>query len=193
MLVGKGFSRVYNLSGGIKAWEKTTAIGPEDMGMEFFTGRESGEESIIVAYGLEEGLREFYLAMRKRTSAQEAVNLFTKLAEVEVLHQERLIALYQEMTGKQVSRVDFIDSTVTPALEGGMTTEDYLDRFHPDLNSITDILSLAMSIEAQALDLYQRVSDQAKDVKARDALQQIANEERVHLQHLADYMDQQAG
>ena len=40
MLAGKGFSRVYNLSGGIKAWEKATAIGPEDLGMEFFTGKE---------------------------------------------------------------------------------------------------------------------------------------------------------
>jgi len=183
---------VYNLSGGIKAWEKATAIGPEDLGMEFFTGKESGEDSIIVAYGLEEGLREFYLAMRERTSDKVASDLFGKLAEVELVHQERLIVLYQEVTGKQVSIEDFADSTVTPALEGGMTTEEYLVHLHPDLNSITDILSLAMSIEAQALDLYQRASDQAKDGATREALQQIANEERVHLQRLADYMDQQA-
>jgi len=193
MLAGNGFSRVYNLSGGIKAWEKATAIGPEDLGMELFTGRESAEESIIVAYGLEEGLCEFYLAMHKKTSDEGASRLFIKLADIEILHQERLVALYQEITGKQVSIANFANSTVTPALEGGMTTEDYLARFHPDLNSITDILSLAMSIEAQALDLYQRASDQTNNVKARDALQQIADEERVHLQRLADYMDKNVG
>lgn len=193
MLAGKGFSRVYNLSGGIKAWENVTALGSEDQGMEFFTGKESVEECIIVAYGLEEGLREFYLAMHEKTSDEEAGSLFIKLADIEILHQERLVILYQEMTGKQVSMEAFFNSTVAPALEGGLTTEDYLARFHPDLNSITDILSLAMSIEAQALDLYQRASDQAPDVKARDALQQIANEERVHLRRLADYMDQKTG
>lgn len=193
MLAGKGFTRVYNLSGGIRAWEKATAVGPEDQGMEFFTGKESAEDSIIVAYGLEEGLREFYLAMQEKTSDEEVSALFAKLADIEILHQERLLALYLEITGKQVSMANFSNFTVAPALEGGMTTEAYLARFHPDLKSITDILSLAMSIEAQALDLYQRASDQAKDAKSRDALQQIANEERAHLQYLADYMDQKAG
>lgn len=190
MLAGKGFTKIYNLSGGIKAWEKATAVGSEDQGMEFFTGQESAEDSIIAAYGLEEGLREFYLTMQDKTSEQEAINLFAKLADIEILHQERLVQMYNEMTGKEVGMADFSADTVAPALEGGMSTQEYLDRFHPDLNSTTDILSLAMSIEAQALDLYQRASDKAKDVGSRDALQQIANEERAHLQRLADYMDQ---
>jgi len=192
MLAGKGFTRVYNLSGGIKAWEKATAIGPEDQGMALFTGKESPEDSIIVAYGLEEGLREFYLTMQERTTDTEASVLFAKLAEIEFLHQERLLVLYQTITGKETTMETFADTTVSPALEGGMTTEEYLARFHPDLDSVTDILSLAMSIEAQALDLYQRAANQATDTQSQEALQQIANEERAHLQHLAELMDKKA-
>jgi len=192
MLAGKGFTRVYNLSGGIKAWEKATAIGPEDQGMALFTGKESPEDSIIVAYGLEEGLREFYLTMQERTTDTEASVLFAKLAEIELLHQERLLVLYQTITGKETTMETFADTTVSPALEGGMTTEEYLARFHPDLDSVTDILSLAMSIEAQALDLYQRAANQATDTQSQEALQQIANEERAHLQHLAELMDKKA-
>jgi len=190
LLAGKGFSKIYNLSGGIKAWEKVTATGPEDQGMELFDGRESAEQSIIVAYGLEEGLRDFYLTMAQKSPQEKASALFVKLADIETLHQDRLLALYNQATGHQVSQEDFADTIVSSALEGGMTTEEYLARFHPDFNSMADILSLAMSIEAQALDLYQRAANKAKDLKTRDALQQIANEERTHIQYLADYMDQ---
>lgn len=193
MLAGKGYTKIYNLSGGIKAWEKVTATGPEDQGMELFTGKESAEESIIIAYGLEEGLRDFYLTMEKQSSHETARSLFAKLAQIETLHQKRLLVLYNELTGTQASQAEFSNSIVSPALEGGMTTEEYLSRFNPDPNSITDIVSLAMAIEAQALDLYQRASDKNKDEKARGALQQIAAEERTHIQLLADYVDQNVG
>lgn len=190
MLAGKGFSKIYNLSGGIKAWEKVTAVGPEDQGMELFTGQENAEESIVVAYGLEEGLREFYLTMEEDSSDETARTLFNTLARVESIHQERLLDLYKGVTGKDVTQEEFSDSIVSSALEGGMTTQEYLSRFQPDLNSITDVISLAMGIEAQALDLYQRASTRANNDRARDILQQIAGEERTHLQYLADYMDQ---
>jgi rubrerythrin len=194
MLAGKGFTKIYNLSGGIKAWEKEIAYGPADHGMALFSGNERVEDCIIVAYGLEEGLRDFYLTMQEQTTDSNARSLFAKLAEIEVLHQQRLVKIYGEVTGSQVEMTEFADSIVSPGMEGGMTTREYLARFHPDLSSLTDILSLAMSIEAQALDLYQRASFTASDTEAKKVLQQIANEERVHIQYLADYMDQyQAG
>jgi len=181
------------MSGGIKAWENETAVGPEDQGMELFSGSESGEDYLIVAYGLEEGLRDFYLSMLDETADEAVRALFSKLAQFETLHQQSILALYNKIADTAVSQEDFADSIVAPALEGGMTTEEYLARFNPDLESITDILSLAMSIEAQALDLYQRASNQATDDTARKTLQQVADEERTHLRYLADYMDEQAG
>ena len=164
MLAGKGFTKIYNLSGGIKAWEKETAYGPEDQGMTLFSGNEGVEACIVVAYGLEEGLREFYLTMQERTRDEEAQALFAKLAEIEVLHQQRLVEMYNDVTGKSTDMKEFSSSIVTPEMEGGMTTEEYLARFHPDLESLTDILSLAMSIEAQALDLYQKAAFTTEDV-----------------------------
>ncbi len=161
--------------------------------MELFSGKESAEDYIVVAFGLEDGLREFYLSMASQVQDEGASSLFSKLADIEVLHQDRLLGLYKKVTGEQAEKEDFAARVAAPALEGGMTTEEYLSRFHPDMNSITDILSLAMSIEAQALDLYQRASFQAADAKTRDALQQIADEERTHLQYLADYMDKNVG
>ena len=41
-----------------------------------------------------------------------------------------------------------------PAMEGGLTTAEYLARYRPDLENPADVVSLAMAIEAQALDHF---------------------------------------
>jgi rubrerythrin len=189
MLSGKGFKNVYNLSGGIRAWNNEIAVGPPDLGLHLFSGKESTEETIIVGFGLEQGLREFYLDMANRVVSAEAKSLFIKLADIEILHQEHLFKLYQDITGTTVSMEDFSTGTVQPAMEGGLSTKEYLNLYNPDLESEQDILSLALSIEAQALDLYQRAADNSPDDNSRKILQQIANEERAHMKRLAHYLD----
>ena len=61
--------------------------------------------------------------------------------------------------------------------------------FQPDWESPVDIISLAMSIEAQALDLYARAAARSDDPRSRKALKKIAEEERVHLEQLGELMD----
>ena len=69
-------------------------------------------------------------------------------------------------------------------MEGGLTTEEYLKLYEPDLEVTEDVISLAMAIEAQALDLYQRSADRAETEANKNTLMQIANEERSHLEQL---------
>jgi rubrerythrin len=185
MLAGKGFKEVYNLTGGIKAWNSDTAFGPEELGLDLFDGNESPEETLVVAYSLEEGLREFYLAMLKKVSDEKTGQLFQKLAEIEMKHQDRIFDQYIGLTATQLTREEFAEKIVSPAMEGGLTTEEYLERYPLDLNVTSEIVSMAMAIEAQALDLYQRASDQASNEKNKSFLLQIADEERIHLQQLA--------
>lgn len=64
-----------------------------------------------------------------------------------------------------------------------------MNLFQPDWESAKDIIELAMSIEAQALDLYVRAADRSSNSKSREALIQIADEERVHLRQLGKLMD----
>lgn len=184
MLAGKGFREVYNLSGGIKAWNSDTAFGSEEVGMDLFSGSESPEESLIIAYAMEEGLREFYLDMFKKVKDQNARDLFQKLSEIEVKHQDRIFSQYMEIIDKPISREEFGKKIVAPAMEGGMTTGEYLSRYPLDLEVTSEIVSMAMAIEAQALDLYGRASEHATDDKSKTILLQIADEERAHLQQL---------
>lgn len=189
MLSGKGFKEVYNLSGGIRAWEHKTAMGPEDLGLHLFSGTEKTEETLAVAYGLEQGLRDFYLSMAAKVRSEEAKKLFTKLADIEILHQNRIVDLHDQLTGIRRSKEDFAGNVVEKAMEGGLTTEQYLALYRPDLDSVPEIVSLAMSIEVQALDLYQRAAQRAADHDSRLLLLQIAQEERAHLEQLGRLLD----
>jgi len=184
VLAAKGFREVMNLSGGIKAWNSQKAVGPEDQGLSLFSGRESPEETLLTAYSLEEGLREFYLSMAGRVKADNARRLFAKLATIEVKHQDRIFNEYRRLSGAAVSREEFARNVVAPAMEGGLTTQDYLERYQPDLEVPEEVISLAMAIEAQALDLYQRAADRAGAGESGAVLSQIANEERAHLEQL---------
>ena len=81
MLAGKGFEDVVNLSGGFKAWKGETAVGREDLGLDLFTGDESPEKTLAVAYSLEAGLRDFYTSMIPRIKNKDAQNIFQKLPD----------------------------------------------------------------------------------------------------------------
>ena len=172
------------MAGGIKAWNSNQAIGSEDLGLQLFTGREPPQETLVVAYSLEEGLREFYVSMIPGVKNENARQLFEKLAAIEVKHQDRIFAEYCRITGTDVNRDEFEKEVVVPAMEGGLTTEQYLKLYQPDLEVVEEVISLAMAIEAQALDLYQRASERAASEESRGTLMQIANEERAHLAQL---------
>jgi sulfur-carrier protein adenylyltransferase/sulfurtransferase len=184
VLAAKGFREVFNLTGGIKAWSSAKAVGPQDLGLGLFSGKETPEETLVVAYALEEGLFEFYQSMVPKVTNKNARRLFGKLAAIEVKHQDRIFNEYIRMTGAAVSREDFAQKTVTPAMEGGLTTVEYLNRYQPDLEKAEDVVAMAMAIEAQALDLYQRAADESKTAESKTVLRHIADEERAHLEQL---------
>ncbi len=185
---------MYNLAGGIKAWGKEVAVGPEEMGLHLFSEKTSAEEAIIAGFGLEMGLRDFYLSLQQQVGKESTQSLFALLAEIEIRHQERLLKLYTELTGEKISLEDFAQKIVEPAMEGGLTTEEYLRLYQTDLASEIEVLGLAMAIEAQALDLYSRAAERGREHKGfREVLLQIAEEERSHMARLSTFIDQYQG
>jgi sulfur-carrier protein adenylyltransferase/sulfurtransferase len=191
-LAGKGYEHVINLSGGFKAWNGQAAYGAEEAGVDIFAELDSVESILATAYSLEEGLRDFYLRMLDRVQDEKIKSVFRLLADIEIKHKDRLFAEYTRLTGKD-DRGAFECRFVTPLMEGGMTTEEYMDRFKPDFGSPVDVISLAMSIEAQALDLYIRSAAWTQNDDNRALLEQIASEEKVHLERLGQLMDELVG
>ena len=190
MLSGKGYQTVYNLKGGYKAWNGEAAAGPQTSGLELFSGSESLEDLIVTAYGLEHGLQELYETMQTRVDNDQVRRLFERLARIEQVHKERIFDEYKKLNPDVADRADFEQDIVVQALEGGMTTEEVVGRMQPVQGSLSGILDLAMSVEAQALDLYQRAADSQPDEDGRLFLEQLVDEERSHLAQLGKLMDQ---
>ncbi|GAB6110639.1 rhodanese-like domain-containing protein [Desulfomicrobium escambiense] len=188
-LAGKGYDQVINLSGGFKAWTGQAAYGPEEEGVDLFAELDSAEQILATAYSLEDGLRDFYLRMQERAYDEKLKSVFRLLADIEIKHKDRLFEEYTRLTGKD-DRGAFECTFVTPLMEGGMTTQEYLERFKPDMDSPVDVVSMAMSIEAQALDLYMRAAVWTTDDENRAILEQIASEEKSHLARLGQLLDE---
>ncbi len=189
MLAGKGFDDVYNLSGGFKGWKSEAAFGKEELGLELFTGNESPAETLVVAYSLEQGLGDFYQSMIPKVKNDDVKNLFQMLFEIEIKHKDRIFAEYVRISGESETREEFEKQTVGKAVEGGLTTQEYTNYFKPDWESAKDIIELAMSIEAQALDLYMRVADRIDNQQSKKTLVQISIEEQMHLKQLGKLME----
>lgn len=189
LLAGQGFKEIYNLTGGIKAWQGLKAVGPAEVGIALLTGHETPEEIVILAYGMEEGLRAFYSEMASQGKDKEVEDLFNKLARIEVIHKQKLFELYKNFE-KDVPDMETFEQNVIPnVMEGGLNAEEFLELNQSALQTIPDVLNMSMMIEAQALDLYLRYSIKSEDEKTKNVLYDIAEEEKAHLRHLGNLMD----
>jgi len=187
-LDGQGFKEAYNLKGGIQGWHGLKAAGPAELGMAFISGEEAPEEIIIIAYGMEEGLGSFYTDMLSKVKDKAVSDLFAQLAEIENRHKRRLFELYESIEGAVTDVQVFEDRILPEVMEGGLSTEEFINLNRLVLDSIPGVLDMAMTIEAQALDLYLRHASKAKNDQTKNVLHQIADEEKAHLKHLGNLM-----
>jgi rubrerythrin len=188
----RGFKEVYNLKGGIKAWEGLKAAGPAEMGMALLRGDETSQEIIVLAYGMEDGLALFYKNLAERIDDPEVIGVLTKLAKIEQKHKQRLFDLYLTLEPAITEKDAFESDIVSEVMEGGFTTEEFMEQNKDSLKTVTDVLNIAMMLESQAMDLYMRYSEKAKDEKSKTVLYDIAEEEKAHLKTLGRLMDERA-
>jgi rhodanese-related sulfurtransferase/rubrerythrin len=189
LLSGFGFQEVYNLQGGIKAWQGLKAVGPRELNLALVRGDETPPEMIALAYGMEMGLGIVYRQMIERSDDHELRSLLSKLADIETRHQERLLELLAEI-GSPIADTDAYEANLRPSiLEGGLNLNDFMKENESFFGSVQDVLELAMMIETQALDLYLRFADKSINELTKAALFAIADEEKAHLNSLGDLME----
>lgn len=158
--------------------------------MELLRGDESPAEITVFAYGMETALGGFYRTMAERGTDEELMSLFTNLAGIEQKHKEILFTLYSEFEPSGMDRNEFESKMVSPLMEGGFNTEDFMQQNEPHMKTVPDVLTVAMMVETQALDLYLRYADGSTDVRAKDVFFKIADEEKVHLAALGRLLEE---
>lgn len=192
MLAQRGFKEVYSLKGGIRAWDGLTAAGPAEQGLGLITGREDRGQMLLIAYGLEAGLRAFYLALAPRAGGGEARALCRALADIEARHQDALWRLHAAGGGDGLEREEFARQAGAAVMEGGETVAEALDARLAAGFGPAELVGEAMALEAQALDLYLRFSHKLREGQAKAALYDLAQEEKAHLTALGGLLDKLA-
>jgi rubrerythrin len=193
ILAGSGFKQVYNLKGGLAAWQGQEATGSSTTGMILLKGDETPKDVICLAYGLEEGLRKFYFNSAKRVSEPELIGIFTKLAEIEVMHKQRLFNLYLNFDVNARDMETFETLINSEFMEGGFNTDRFYEQSMPAFDTAAGVLNFAMMLEAQSMDLYMRYSDKSEDPHVKEILFNMADEEKAHLKSLGELLEKATG
>jgi rhodanese-related sulfurtransferase/rubrerythrin len=181
-LAHQGFPRVFNLVGGIHAWEGRPAEGPSEFHLRFVRGNETPEEMLALAYEMEKGLQRFHQRMRDRTENPELAELLGHLSRAEAAHIRRLVELGFQVTHEA-------QSPETMIMEGGIDGEEFLARNERFLQTLAGVIDVAMMIETQALDLYLRMAEESRRPETREKLFHIAEEEKAHLAALGRWLE----
>ena len=189
MLSGRGFSPVYSLKGGIKAWDGLAAVGPNDQGLGLITGSESQAALLALACGMEMGLRRFYEGLAGEVEQTSLAKLVRNLAEIEKKHENRLRELFAVSNPSNKDQEALKAAEKSGRVEGGFDPDHLVERFREKVLDEASILDLAMAIEAQALDLYLRMAEKERQAEARKVLFSIAEEEKAHLSALGELRD----
>ena len=162
------------------------------MGMAYLRGDETPVEIIVLAYGMEDGLEQFYLTAMQTMDAEDpdVKSLLKKLAGIEEKHKQRLFDLYRQIQPGEKGRMGFEKDIVPGIMEGGFTTEEFLEKNRNVMKTVPDLLSVAMMLEAQAMDLYMRYALEIQGEEGRSILQGMAEEEKSHLKSLGRLMEE---
>jgi len=178
ILSGLGIETIYNMKGGILAYNGAQVEGNIDAGLEFFLGRDF-ESAYELVFTMEAGLKNFYLTLADQAVNKPERELLDKLARFEDSHMKKLAARFGTASFDP-------ESTIT---EGGVDIESMIEYFGDQLLSREQILQLAMKLEAQAYDLYTRLEHQESDESLTTFYQSMADEERQHMAIIAQQMD----
>lgn len=190
MLIGRGFKEVYNLQGGIHAWDGLVAEGPVELNMDMITGDETPAQIIKLAYAMEQSLGEFYRVAKTKTEDDTVVSLLEKLASIEEKHKQYLVELYNEVESASATLESFDGQALEQVMEGGFRINEFLRLNERLLSDVRSLLDLAMMLETQALDLYLRFADKIENLQAKNILHKIGDEEKQHLNALGNLRDQ---
>jgi rhodanese-related sulfurtransferase/rubrerythrin len=190
-LLPAGFKEVFNLEGGMNAWEGAMAEGLPGEAKVFFSSAKSPEDYIALAWQLEEGARKFYQGLVTLSKEPETIRLFNKLVAAEEHHISTLSALYGKAFGA-AAQTDIREAAAARKepegiMEGGMRVEEGL-RWAEGKDTRT-ILELSIFLEATSYDRYLFMKNELEDNQTKEIFTVLSNEEKHHLEALTELFE----
>jgi rhodanese-related sulfurtransferase/rubrerythrin len=177
--------RIYNLTGGILAWEGKTLRGfPK---IRVFDKHKTAEDLLFTAMDLEKGAWRFYTHILENFDVDPIISFLKQLSTAEIGHAKIVYGFWKTVAHTVRPFDELFKDLKGEILEGGDNLLDVLD-FLKNIkgNPCAHIIELALHIEYAAFDLYRNMAGNAKDPTARDTFITIAQAEKNHMRTLAE-------
>jgi len=182
-------NKIYNLTGGIQAWEGRTLAGfPK---IQVFDKNQTVDDLLLTAMDLEKGAWRFYIHILENFDVDPINSTLEKLSQAEIGHAKAVYGFWKAVTGEARPFDELYASLEGEILEGGESLTDALEFLkNTEGNPCVHTIELALHIEYAAFDLYRTMADNAKDQTAQEAFLIIAQAEKNHMRMLAGALDQ---
>jgi rubrerythrin len=153
------------------------------------TGKEDLLQSLMEAFLMEKGTREFYSEAAKKAIDAEARRVFLDLSEWEETHMEFIQFLYLAIQGdRDIEGFETFRKRVpAPITEGGIPVKDLEKRIeqHEFIDDMGALI-MALEIEGKAYNLYRDMSEKATDGNAKAVFQDMMGQEQKHIAYLKE-------
>ncbi len=180
--------KIYNLTGGIQAWEGRTLTGfPK---IQIFDKNQTVAELLLTAMDLEKGAWRFYTHILENFAVDPINTTLEKLSQAEIGHAKAVYGFWKVVADEVRPFDELYAGLEGEILEGGENLTDVLEFLKETAdNRCVQVIELALHIEYAAFDLYRTMADNAQDPTAEDALLSIAQAEKNHMRMLASALD----
>jgi rubrerythrin len=179
------------MSGGMHGWKGLRAEGVPEAGISYFSEADSPGDLIRLAWMLEDGTRRFYSEVSRMLDDSEAVKLFHNLTIAEEHHKASLVKAYHDLpengNAEDNASAFFDAGTESDIMGGGIHVSEALKWVKS--KSLRDTLELAISLEANAYDLYIKMERRMEDSSSKKVFSRLSDEEKKHLEQMTALLE----
>lgn len=182
-----GLHEIYNLEGGILAWEGTLVA---DMPRVAIFGHQSTAEMMSTAMNLEKGALRFYFHVQSAFKDHSWSEIFGKLGHMETAHARTVYGFWRRVDNHLEPFETLFARLSGEILEGGRTLDDALrDIERQTAPSCMGLIEMALEMEYSAYDLYRTMAGQSFEPEAAEAFMTLAQAEKGHMRALAQAIE----
>lgn len=184
-LLGEGFSKVLNMSGGIMRYNGMVASGPPEASSACFSPSYTPVQLAATAWVLEDGTIRFIEHICHEVLDDREPALFDEILDAKRAHQQALTGLAAELSGGSIGDgfpASEIEMPDTPSMIGCIKLPEAID--WAGGKRLTDLLEMMMTLSANAYDFYLRLARGSGIEEERRVFALLADEEHLHLERL---------
>ena len=176
---------IFNLAGGLEAWEGVTLTDYTDLRVFDLYG--SLSDQLYRAMDLEKGAYRFYSGILQKYDTPPFLQPIEILADAEEEHARLIYSFWEK---EQVSPQPFeelYESLPGDILEGGQSLAVMLDKLSAvDQDACVDIMEMALGIEYKAYELYSAMASLYSGSPMEEPFLTVAQAEKSHMRIAAE-------